>query len=254
VTLRKTAKTPGTTAATVGSGPVEPPQRLQPLVAIGALRRLVADPQRTEEVFVVVRALAGDSIDRGLRRFRQLPLGRRVLKRQEVLLDELLDRKRLADCPGNSLASAYLRFTAEGDLSADGLVDASEQEGGERFASAEHQLYGERLRDQHDLWHTLTGYGRDELGEVCLLAFTYAQTKNRGLGVICLVGMLKLFEHYGRGVFSAAWAAYRDGRRAEWLPGQDWSELLGMPLASVRDQLRVTEPGSYSIPAAFSAL
>jgi ubiquinone biosynthesis protein COQ4 len=32
----------------------------------------------------------------------------------------------------------------------------------------------------HDIWHVLTGYRRDALGEACLVAFSYAQT--RGLG------------------------------------------------------------------------
>ena len=40
----------------------------------------------------------------------------------------------------------------------------------------------------HDLWHVTTGYGRDALGELSLLAFTYAQEKNRGIGAIVLYG------------------------------------------------------------------
>ena len=48
----------------------------------------------------------------------------------------------------------------------------------------------------HDLWHVVTGYGRDELGEACLLAFTYAQNKNRGVGFIAFVGCFKLFAKY----------------------------------------------------------
>ena len=30
---------------------------------------------------------------------------------------------------------------------------------------------GDRLRDIHDLQHVMTGYGRDTLGELCLLSF-----------------------------------------------------------------------------------
>lgn len=221
-----------------------PPPRVQPLVALKALKRLVDDPEQTEQVFVVIRALAGNSVDRGLRRFRRLPLGRRVLAEREVLLTSLLDRDALADQSAASLAAAYLTFVREGNITADGLVAASQQDG-ERFESADHKLYGDRLRDQHDLWHTLMGYGRDELGEVCLLAFTYAQTRNRGIGAMALVGTYKLSQHYGNGVFGAVWQAWRDGKRAEWLPGQDWAELLSHPIDRVRERLAINSPERY---------
>ena len=91
----------------------------------------------------------------------------------------------------------------------------------------------------------MTQYGRDELGEACLLAFTYAQTKNRGVGVICLAGCFKLSEYYGFGVFKAAWQAYRDGKRAAWLPGQDWEALLRLPIHEVRQTLGIREPQDY---------
>ena len=226
-----------------------PRERMQPLVAWRSLKRLVEDPQRTDEVFVIIRALAGNSIDRGLARFKRLPLGRRVLLNKEELLTTLLDRNGLNAHPVGSLAQSYLGFITAGNLSADGLVDASEQDnaaGKETYESAEHKLYGERLRDQHDLWHTLTGYGRDELGEVCLLAFTYAQTRNRGIGVMALVGTVKTAEFYGRDVFGTVWRAYRDGKRAAWLPGQDWQTLLAQPLDDLRAKLLVNEPQHYS--------
>ena len=43
----------------------------------------------------------------------------------------------------------------------------------------------------HDLWHVTTGYGRDALGELSLLAFTYAQEQNRGIGAIALIWLLE---------------------------------------------------------------
>ncbi len=102
------------------------------------------------------------------------------------------------------------------------------------------------MRDQHDLWHTLVDYGRDELGEVCLLAFTYAQTGNRGIGVMALVGSYKLSQYYGRGVFGAVIRAWRDGKRAAWLPGQDWEALLGEPIETVRQRLALVKPERYT--------
>ena len=97
----------------------------------------------------------------------------------------------------------------------------------------------------HDLWHTLTHYGRDELGEVCLLAFTCAQSPNRGLAFIVLVGVFQLSKRYGLGVATAAYRAYQDGKNAAWLPAQDWEFLLTQPIGNVRAQLNIRPPQRY---------
>ncbi len=218
--------------------------RMRPLVALKAIRRLINDPEDTAQVFTIVRALAGSSVERGYRRFIRLPAGRGILERDLELLDVLRDRAMLRALPADSLGRAYLSFVESENLSADGLVEASESEA-ESWSGAETERYGKRLRDQHDLWHTVTGYGRDELGELCLLAFTYAQTRNRGIGFIVLVGSMKMRERFGRGVFGAVRRGYRDGRRAAWLPGQDWEALLARPLDEVRRELGIGEPASY---------
>ena len=71
-----------------------------------------------------------------------------------------------------------------GGIDAQGLVDASEEADrrtGEVPLDADRDWFYARLRDMHDLWHVLTGYGRDLAGEATLLAFTHAQTRNRGI-------------------------------------------------------------------------
>ena len=100
------------------------------------------------------------------------------------------------------------------------------------------------MRDQHDLWHVVTGYGRDLVGEAAVLAFTYAQTRNRGIGLIVAMA-------YWKGGKSVSWfrpflrEAYRRGRRAAWLPATDWEALLARPLHEVRAELGVGEPRGY---------
>jgi len=218
--------------------------RVQPLVALKAIRRLIRDPEDTAQVFTIVRSLAGSAIERGYRRFLKLPTAQGILSRPQELLDTLRDRESLRAMPAGSLGRAYLNFVESENLSADGLVQASEH-GEEHWEDADKERYAKRLRDQHDLWHTVTGYGRDELGELCLLAFTYAQTRNRGIGFIVLVGAVKMRERFGRGVFQAVRSGYRDGRGAAWLPGQDWEGLLTRPLDEVRRQLHIPDPTDY---------
>ena len=220
-------------------------QRMQPLVAWRALRRLIADPSQTPEVFTVIRALSGPALRNGLARFQKTENGQAVLREQRDLLATLVDREKLASCGPNSLGRHYLNFVTHENISAEGLVEASEEDGEFQYLDGDLARFGMRQRDMHDLWHTLTQYGRDELGEVCLLAFTYAQTKNRGIGVICLAGMQQLRSRYGNDVVRTAWRAYGDGKRAAWLPGQDWETLLTQPIDEVREQLNITPPALY---------
>ncbi|HIL84742.1 MAG TPA: hypothetical protein EYG52_14675 [Pseudomonadales bacterium] len=170
------------------------------------------------------------------------------------MLTTLLDRESLRSHDAGTLGHAYLGFVEREQISADGLVDASQLSADgpadasqlkEEIEEPRFRLFGERMRDQHDLWHVTTGYGRDTFGEACLLAFTYAQTGNRGLGIIALAGMIKLQKALGSGARKAMWQAYKAGKRAAWLPQQDWETLLSQPLEEVRQQLRIAPPEVY---------
>lgn len=224
-----------------------PTGRLQPLVAFRALKALIANPEDTAKVFVILQALTGDALLRGYRRFRTTPVGLRVAEDarngRAPLLEVLRDREGLRALPEGSLGRAYLQFVETEQISADGLVEASDAE--ERFADPGLQRYAERLRDMHDLWHVTTRYGRDTFGEVCLLGFTYAQTRNRGIGVIALVGAFKTQQELGKGVWRAVLRGFNDGRKAAWLPAADWEALLQRPLQEVRETLRIAEPVPY---------
>ena len=220
------------------------PNPIRPLVAWRALRRLIQDPEDTAQVFEIIRAIGGRAIERGFRRFRLTPVGEKILREKINLVDTLKDREYLATLPRESLGQAYLHFTASQHLTADGLVDASEDHT-EEMLDPNVKLYAERLRDMHDLWHTLTGYGRDELGEACLLAFTYAQTRNRGIALIVLFAGLEIRKSIGISVFRAICRGYRDGRKATWLPQQDFEALLKHPISEVRKELNINEPIPY---------
>lgn len=219
------------------------PARMQPLVAMRALKTLINDPDQTEQVFVIIKAMSGDSLAQSFRRFEKTAMGQTILAERRQLLTTLLDRDRLREFPSGSLGRAYLNFVETEQITADGLVEASEAD--DVINDPELRLFGERMRDQHDLWHVTTGYGRDTFGEACLLAFTYAQTKNRGLGIIALVGKIKISRELGSGVRKAMWQAYRAGKNAAWLPQQDWEALLAKPLEEVRQQLNVLPPAIY---------
>jgi ubiquinone biosynthesis protein COQ4 len=218
-------------------------QRMQPLVAARALKTLINDPERTEQVFVIIRAMSGNSLQKAYARFRTTGTGQLILAENRQLLETLQNREALKTLPPGSLGRAYLQFVESENISADGLVAASNYES--EMTDPGFHLYANRMRDMHDLWHVVTGYGRDTFGEACLLAFTYAQTRNRGVGIIALVAMIKLSREIGAGVRGAVWQAYRAGRNAAWMPAQDWEALLAQPLESVRHHLNIQPPGRY---------
>ena len=121
---------------------------------------------------------------------------------------------------------------------AEGIAEASELGGRRPENLPEDMRYlGDRLRDAHDLWHVVTGYGPDLVGEGALLAFTFAQTKNPGILAVVLLGLAK-FDSAGR---ADILAGYRAGQRADWLPAVEWEAWLARPLSEVRNELKVTQ-------------
>ena len=218
---------------------------MQPVKAIKAITRLVRNPTHTHEVFIIIRALSGSDLQKGLSRFRTTEVGRSVLRDRTQLMTSLRNKTFLAELPTNSLGQSYLQFINEQGLSADGLVEASEEQADALDADSDLALFATRQRDMHDLWHVLTEYGRDELGEACLLGFTYAQNKNRGVGFIAFVGCFKLYRRHGLKAARSIFSAYLDGRKAAWLPEQDWEALLHEPIESVRKELKISSPVLY---------
>jgi len=219
------------------------PNRMQPLVAMRALKELIADPEKTEKVFEIIKAMSGNALFNAFQRFRKTETGRQILNEKRELLATLQNRDALREMEPDSLGRAYLKFVETEQLTADGLVEASERD--EEILDPDLRLFAERMRDQHDLWHVLTGYGRDTFGEACLLSFTYAQTRNRGLCLIAFIGTIKIARELGPGVYKASWRAFRAGKRAAWLPQQYWEHLLAKPLEEVRQELGITPPEIY---------
>jgi ubiquinone biosynthesis protein COQ4 len=231
-----------------------PKKRIRPIAAIKALRALLKNPEDTKQVFLVIKALNGNAGARDFERFRRSEVGQAVLRERRVLLNYLCDRERLSKLPTGTLGRDYYEFMSQEGLTADGLVGASKisaanpsSEGVRHFPPAEDdRLFAERGRDCHDLQHALTGYGRDELGEVCVLAFSSARDWNPGLLLIAIGGMFKVSKDLrGHPVKRTVWEAWRNGRKAAWLTGLDWEGLLPRQLGEIRSELNVRPPVLY---------
>ena len=235
------------TNVSYGDKSVEGNFRVQPLRAFRALMRLFQNKEDTSQVFEIMRALSGNSVPKSYLRLISSPQGGAIAFSKQEIADVLSDRAFLESLPAGSVGRAYLDFVTREKISAQGLIEESRKNGDDGIdAQHPYAWYGRRMRDVHDLWHVLTGYGRDAIGEVCIVAFSYPQTTSLGFGFIGVGGALKLRAALpGQPVVKAAWQAYQTGRKAKWLPAEDYIKLLAEPLEAARARLNIGRPTEY---------
>jgi len=220
----------------------------RPVEAARAMRRLLDDPDATEEAFNVIRHVDGGGIHRLYRRFTTSEHGQRLLRERPSLLESLSDTEALAALPEGTLGRAYLAFCEREGIAPGGLVEASENE--DRLALDEDRRYiADRMRDSHDLFHVVTGYRTDLAGELSVLAFTMAQTGSIGTAFLVLTAYMHSFsidaQDLGPTARRLAREAFARGLKAGSLPTADWERLLTLPLDEARAELGITAVPVY---------
>jgi ubiquinone biosynthesis protein COQ4 len=209
-----------------------------------SLQRLLRDPDDLPEVFTLIQSLSGLAPLRMRRRLRRSEAGARLLRARPDIVPLLSDREALRRLPEGSLGRAYLAFVESEGISAAGIQEANERGRVDGFApSPELQWLHGRMRDTHDLWHAVTGYQGDVLGEAALLAFLFAQTWNLGVGLIVAAALVKSAPEPE--AQRTIVAGFRRGLRAAWLPAVEWEALLARPVDEVRATLGVDAPPRY---------
>jgi ubiquinone biosynthesis protein COQ4 len=233
--------------ATASSVPASAPPRATPFQARRAfrlLREVIANPDDTDKVFEFFEAVGGNEGARAFERLAAHPEGRRLLAERPRLVAALADEAALAALPEDTLGAWYLRFMRGRGFSPAGLLEARERGARARVLDdAEHEWLYDRINVMHDLWHVVTGYGTDELGESALIAFSHAQIPNRSFPLLIAAAILKGPKSWDLAWPRYLWRAYRRGRRATLLTAARWEELLPLPVAEVRRRLRI-EPAS----------
>lgn len=223
-----------------------------PIRASKGLVGIIRDPHETAHVFTLFEALIGPLEATAMAHFAESARGKALLENPPTLIPALSDRAALAALPDGSLGRAYLDFANQEGITADGLIAASDAGRVFEFIPGEdiYRRIGDYLRDSHDLWHVVTGYQGDIIGELALLAFTFAQMGNLGMGV--LVGLAAtLGPHLPTPIDNEAAEAIREGfrrgRKAKWLATLDWVPRLEEPLDEVRRALNLDDPPAYPV-------
>ncbi|GIX18485.1 MAG: hypothetical protein KatS3mg120_0161 [Erythrobacter sp.] len=227
--------------------PERPPARYRPFRAINNFRKLIKDKENTALVFKIFESLPSRDF---LPRVERLALSEKgeELRAKEPFLPEILDdHAALRRTPKGSLAHAYCDFMEAEGLSAAGLVAEYERAGRPRYPDLV-EWFINRSRDTHDLFHVLTGYGRDALGEQCVLLFTHGQAPSQGhllIGYAGAANIRKKVQGSKAPVFGAVREAHRTGKGAPPLIEQSIRDLLPRPIEEVRAALRIPEPRLY---------
>ncbi|MGI8944570.1 MAG: Coq4 family protein [Qipengyuania sp.] len=239
----------GTEAARDGTPlrhPDRPQPKYRPLLALHHFRELLKDKENTTEVFKIFEALPSRTFMPRVRRLMLSEQGERLRAAEPGLPSILDDHRALRALGKGTVAEAYCDFMEAEGLTAAGLVEESDKAGRPTFPDLV-QWYGHRLRDTHDLMHVLTGYGRDALGEQCVLLFTHGQSPSHGHLLLGYAGSwhIKKLRKSAAPVGKATREAHRTGKACPALVGMSIRELLAKDLQAARGELNIPEPLWY---------
>jgi len=220
----------------------------RPLKMLHHFGKLVEDKEDTAQVFHIIEAAKAKRSHNQAWNFIRSEQGQRFIAEETDIPGMLDDHARWADCAANTVAAHYMAFMKREGLSAAGLVAESHKW---LPAEARHadltEWYFERQRDTHDLFHVLTGYGRDALGEASLLGFTYEQNFNRGILFIAYAGTRQIKKVSG--TKAPLFAAIKEGRKlgkaAAKISHQDIAALMREDLTEARARMNIGKPEVY---------
>lgn len=228
--------------------PNRPKSKRRPLKAWRHMQKLIADKEDTEQVFHIIEALNGNSTRKDFYRFLASETGPGLLEQRAFLPDILDDHAPLKALPKGTVGRTYVDFMEREGLTAHGLVEES-QANRKAYGQFDDDLlwYANRLRDTHDMYHVLTGYGRDALGEDALLGYTHGQHGGMGVSFIAFMGNRQIAKEAPKEarVKEVLAEGRRNGKAAKRIIEQDIIALLDQPIDEVRKRLNIAEPVHY---------
>jgi ubiquinone biosynthesis protein COQ4 len=187
----------------------------------------------------------GGTFERSFAAFGAIDEGRRLLNRRPDSVAMLRDRARLRALPPGSLGRNYLDFMTAGEIDEDLYLDGA-IEAGQRFERDPGRAwFRTRVEAGHDMRHVLTDYGIDPLGETCLMAFRFGQTRHTGTFIIAAMGYLVLAFRREPRLTPAMREAYRRGRAARLVDLLPWEVALEKPLVELQREFGIEKPRYY---------
>lgn len=213
-----------------------PLSRERARTVLTATARVLRDSTRTLDILAVEEITSQAQLAYLLQRGTfDTDEGRTLLRERPHLAD--LEPVMLRSLPDGTLGREWVRFLDEHGLS---LATTRQPV---PYTDDETQAYVlHRIRQSHDLWHTLLGLGVAGHEEVLVHSFSLAQTGLPSSVAIVVLGSLKhmVLEARWECLRRDLWRAHRIGRRARPLVAVHWERHLHEPLDDVRRWLDVT--------------
>lgn len=200
------------------------------VAGIRAFRKLIdnpADPLEGPIFQMCAEHALLRKLTRSLRRHRE---GRRLLAERPRLDKGTVSLATMRALPPRSLGQAYASYFADNGITP---FDSSELP-----VETDEDYVATRLRDVHDVFHVVTGYGTDDIGELELQWFSCGNLGWGPLPILVIVASFVMgrMAKYGGlwPVCKRAWAAYRRGRQSRALASVAWEDYWSMPVHEVR--------------------
>lgn len=228
--------------------PARPAMRYDFPKAWHHFKELVKDKENTAEVAPIFEALPWRGLYKEATAFLSTERGQALRASEPSLVEILDDHESLRKLPAGSLAHVYCDFMEREGLSAQGLVDDLDKyRRPDQYFNDQLDWYFRRMRDTHDLLHIITGFGRDALGEQCVLAFTYSQQPALAHLFLGYAGALEIKKRatVKVPVLRAVREGQKLGKACPRLVEMPIRELLALPIEEVRRRLNISEPKYY---------
>lgn len=169
---------------------------INPFKGFKAFMELVANKEDTSRVFEMGKHLNGKGLIPKFQSFLNSDYFQVIKDDPDYLLRALEDREALRQLPLGTFGRIYADFMDKEGLNTNGIEEAAYESGLPIDNWKEnYPLYYTNFKNNsvnHDLFHILTGYHRDALGELSLLCFTYKQGGGRSIKYIAQLGSLKI--------------------------------------------------------------
>lgn len=200
---------------------------------------LMLDPEKTDSVFDVEDSLRHSDAARLSVEYVKSKPGVAELF-QERYLAPPPKVEDLLTLPSDSLGYAYASYLTEAGFDPN-FYRKSQVEDDVTYLFM-------RMRQTHDIWHVVTGFGADVNAELGLKAFEIAQVHRTMAALLVCGGLLKTLFHSPKdldGLLEQIAIGYRMGARAKPFLAQRWEEHWEKPLADWRKELNVEPTSSY---------
>jgi ubiquinone biosynthesis protein COQ4 len=200
------------------------------VVGLRAFRRLIDNPADPLEGPIFQMCAEHTLLRKVTRSLERHAEGRRLLAERPRINAKTVSLATMAAFPEQSLGHAYAAYFEANEITP---FDPPQLP-----ATTAQDYVAARLREAHDVFHIVTGYGTDDIGELELQWFNLG---NLGWGPLPFLVIVASFfmgrmTRYGGlwAVCERARAAYRRGRRSRALASIVWEDYWHMPLRDLQ--------------------